>query len=157
MGSNSPGFINQTGMQDADFQTFAAAKWKQAQTQTSSQWTDLWAAYRVLQNQPAGPNCYTGAISCAGFIPPIPAAATSEPRGVIVASVPDVPAGPDTPNHPVNPTGIISCSAGTGYCDAYVVLDPCNIYVPTSKPGNMGPYKMQNCMLQELGYDTSRR
>jgi hypothetical protein len=144
-------------MQEADFQTLAAAKWTQAQTQTSSQWTDLWADYRVLQNEPADPNCYTGAISCEGFIPPDPNAASLQARGIVVASVPDVPAGPDTPNHPSNPTGIIQCSGGTGYCNAYVVLDPCNISVPSSKPGNMGPYEMQNCMLHQLGYDVSRR
>ena len=157
MGANTPAFINQTSMQDTDFQTLAAATWSQAQTETSSQWTDLWTAYRYLQNEPADPNCCTGAISCEGFIPPIPAAASIAPQGVVVKAVPDVPAGPETPNHPSNPTGIISCSAGTGYCDAYVVLDPCNISVPASIPSNMGPYEMQNCILHQLGYDVSRR
>jgi hypothetical protein len=157
MGANTPAFTNQTNMQDADFQTLSKATWSQAQTQTSSQWTDLWAAYRYLQNEPADPNCYTGAISCAGFIPPDPNAASLEARGIVVASVPDVPTGPDTPNHPSNPTGIVQCSDGTGYCDAYVVYDPCNITVPSSKPENMGPYEMQNCMLHQLGYDVSRR
>jgi hypothetical protein len=157
MATATPAFVNQTNLQDADFQTLAKATWSQAQTQTSSQWTDLWAAYRVLQNQPAEPNCYTGAISCEGFIPPDPNAASLEAQGIVVASVPDVPAGPDTPNHPSNPTGIIQCSGGTGYCSASVVLDPCNIKVPTSTPENMGPYEMQNCMLHQLGYDVSRR
>jgi len=156
MGANTPAFVNQTSMRDTDFQTLAAAKWSQAQTETSSQWTDLWAAYRFLQNEPADPDCYTGVISCAGFIPPAPAAATVEPQGVVVTAVADVPAGPDTPNHPSNPTGIIQCGGGI-YCDAYVVLDPCNIKVPASKPENMGPYEMQNCILHQLGYDISRR
>jgi hypothetical protein len=157
MGSSTPAFVNQTNLQDSDFQTLAKATWSQAQTQTSSQYIDLWAAYRVLQNQPADPTCYTGAVSCEGFIPPIPAAASLEAQGVVIATVPDVPAGPDTPNHPSNPTGIIQCNGGTGYCSAYVVLDPCNIKVPASKPENMGPYEMQNCMLHQLGQNISRR
>ena len=156
MGANTPAFVNQTSMRDTDFQTLAAAKWSQAQTETSSQWTDLWAAYRSLQNEPADPNCYTGAISCEGFIPPIPGAASVAPKGIVVQAVPDVPAGPGTPNQS-NPTRIISCVGGTGFCNAYVVLDPCNINVPASTPDNMGPYEMQNCILHELGYDVSRR
>ena len=155
IGANTPAFINQTSMQDADFQTLAAATWGQAQTETATQWTDLWAAYRVLQNEPADPSCYTGMISCEGFIPPDPRAASLEARGIVVASVPDVPPGPDTPNH--SPTGIIQCSGGTGYCYAYIVYDPCKIAVPSSKPENMGPYEMQNCILHQLGYDVSRR
>ena len=157
MGANTPAFINQTNMQDADFQTLAASTWEQAQTATATQWTDLWAAYRVIENVPAAPGCYTGAISCEGFIPPVPSAASLAPHGVVVAAVPDVPAGPGTPNHPSNPTGIIACNGGTGYCDAYVVFDSCKIYVPTSTPNNMGPYEMQNCILNQLGYDVSRR
>ncbi|MGA2964075.1 MAG: hypothetical protein ABSD96_20600 [Candidatus Korobacteraceae bacterium] len=154
MGANTPAFVNQTNMQDADFQTLAKATWNRAQTQTSSQWIDLWAAYRDLQNEPADPNCYTGAISCEGFIPPVPSAASLEARGVVIAAVSDVPAGPGTPD---NPSGIIRCGGGTGYCNAYVVYEPCNIKVPSSKPENMGPYEMQNCMLHQLGYDVSRR
>ncbi len=157
MGANTPAFVNQTTMQDAAFQTLAATTWGQAQTATSTQWTDLWAAYRVLQNEPADPDCYTGAISCEGFIPPVPAASSLAAQGVVVTSVADVPAGPNTPNHPSNPTGIIACNGGTGYCDAYVVFDSCKIYVPTSKTTNMGPYEMQNCILKQLGYDVSRR
>jgi hypothetical protein len=157
MGANTPAFTNQTSMQDAAFQTLAAATWSQAQTQTSTQWTDLWAAYRVLRNEPADPDCYTGAIACEGFIPPIPAAASAAAKEIVVTSVPDTIAGPDTPNHPTNPTGIIPCPGGTGYCNAYVVFNSCSISVPTSLPTNMGPYEMQNCILNQLGYDVSRR
>jgi len=38
MAADTPTFINQTNLQDADFQTLAAEKWSQAQTQTASQW-----------------------------------------------------------------------------------------------------------------------
>jgi hypothetical protein len=157
MTSKASPFTNQTSMQDAAFQTLAAATWSQAQTKTSTQWTDLWAAYRVLQNEPADPDCYTGVIICEGFIPPTPAAASLAAQGVVVTAVADTLAGPDTPNHPSNPTGIIPCPGGTGYCNAYVVFNSCTISVPTSIPANMGPYEMQNCLLNQLGFDISRR
>jgi hypothetical protein len=157
MGANTPAFVNQTNMQDADFQNLAKATWNRAQTQTSSQWTDLWAAYRSLHNEPADPNCYTGEISCEGFIPPVPSAASLEAQGVVISAIPDVPVGPDTPGSLSTPTGIIRCSDGVAYCNAYVVYEPCNIKTPSSKPENMGPYEMQNCMLHQLGYDVSRR
>ena len=87
MGGNTPAFVNQTKMQDADFQNLAGSTWQKAQTATATQWTDLWAAYRVLQNQPAAPGCYTGAISCAGFIPPVAEAASLAPKGIVVTAV----------------------------------------------------------------------
>lgn len=155
--ANTSAFINRTNMPEEDFQTLAESKWKEAQVQTSSQWIDLWAAYRAIANEPAGAQCYTGQLQCDGFIPPIPETASLGPYGIVVLAVPDVLAGSNTPNHPTNPTGIFPCHGGTGYCQAYVVFDPCNISVPASAPGNMGPYEMQNCMLQRLGYDVSRR
>lgn len=157
MTSKASPFTNQTSMQDAAFQTLAAATWSQAQTKTSTQWTDLWAAYRVLQNEPADPDCYTGAITCEGFIPPDSTAASAAPSGIVVTAVPDTLAGPNTPNHPTNPTGIIPCHGGTGYCNAWVAFNSCTISVPTSIPSNMGPYEMQNCILNQLGFDVSRR
>jgi hypothetical protein len=147
--ASKPAFVNQTTLQDGEFQPLAASTWQQAQTQTATQWTDLWAAYRVLQNEPAAPGCYTGAISCEGFIPPDTSATSVAAEDVVITAVADVPAGADT--------GIIACPGGTGYCDAYVQFDSCSIYIPTSKPDNMGPYEMQNCILHKLGYDTSRR
>jgi hypothetical protein len=45
------GFIDQTNMQGAEFQPQAKATWSQQQTEAASQWIDLWAAYRILQNE----------------------------------------------------------------------------------------------------------
>ena len=53
-----------------------------------------------------------------------------------------------------DPTGIIRCRAG--FCTAYL-RDLCAIAVPASKPENMGPYEMENCILWVLGYDVSGR
>ncbi len=83
-----------------------------------------------------------------------------EPRNVVVESEADVAAAvlnqlPNCSHCPYrDPTGIIRCRIG--FCQAYL-RDFCTIVVPGSRPENMGPYEMENCILWVLGYDVSGR
>ena len=155
--ASTPSFVNQTGYPDSDFQKMAAAKWSDAQQRTATQYTDLWANWRKMNGQTADPRCFTGEIACEGVIAPDARALNLVARGVRVVSVSDIPAGANTPGR-TNPTGIIPCGPGqTLACQAFLMWPPCDIYVPASRPENMGPYEMQNCLLNELGYNTDRR
>lgn len=124
-------FINRTSLEDATFQEMADAKWSQAQKNLSAPFC-LNAAYMVLFNEPCDER------------PAEPRASQTNPDGVIVESVPDAADRP----------GTITCRVG--HC--YALFDGGNkIVVPASKPGNMGPYEMENVILQRLGYDVSKR
>lgn len=138
-------FVNRTGMAEAEFQALAEQKWAQAQSQLAAHGFDLHAA---VPEQ--------GALLA-------PADARSlqvAPSNVIVEGEADVAAAalnqlPDCMNCPYqDPTGLIRCRVG--FCQAYL-RDLCTIVVPASRPGNMGPYEMENCILWSLGYDVSGR
>ncbi|HSB74701.1 MAG TPA: hypothetical protein VLC12_03575 [Terriglobales bacterium] len=138
-------FVNRTGMAEAEFQALAEQKWAQAQSELATQAFDLHAA---VPEQ--------GALV-------VPADARSlqvAPRNVVVEGETDVAAAalnhlPDCVNCPYrDPTGLIHCRVG--FCQAYL-RDLCTIVVPVSRPGNMGPYEMENCILWSLGYDVSGR
>ncbi len=83
-----------------------------------------------------------------------------EPRNVVVESEADVAAAvlnqlPKCSHCPYqDPSGIIRCRIS--FCQAYL-RDFCTIVVPGSRPENMGPYEMENCILWVLGYDVSGR
>jgi hypothetical protein len=138
-------FVNRTGLGEAEFQAMAEQKWKQAQAELAAHPIDLHAA------KPG---------EGASVVPADGRALHLEPRNVVVRSEADVAAAvlnqlPNCTHCPYrDPTGIIRC--GEGFCQAYL-HDLCTIAVPASKPENMGPYEMENCILWALGYDVSRR
>ena len=144
-GGNGVRFVNRTGLAEAEFQALAEQKWKQAQRALATQTIDLHAAIPG-----SGP-----------FLAPADARALQlEPHNVVVQSEPDVAAQeintlPNCAHCPYeDPTGLIPCRVG--FCQAYL-RDLCTIVVPESKPENMGPYEMENCILWALGYDVSGR
>src|SRR5512133_3049315 len=120
-------FVNRTELDDASFQSMAEAKWIQAQNNLAQPFC-LNSAYMVLFSEPCdrrGPD---------------PRAANTNPDGVIIESMADA----------VDRPGTIPCRVG--HCDA--LLEEGNkIVVPASKPANMGPYEMENVILERLGYD----
>ncbi len=138
-------FVNRTGLAEADFQAMAEQKWKQAQAELATHAIDLHAA-----SPEEG----------ASLVPADGRALQVEPRNVVVESELDVAAAilnqlPNCSRCPYqDPTGIIRCRIG--FCQAYL-RDFCTIAVPASRPENMGPYEMENCILWALGYDVSGR
>lgn len=138
-------FLNRTTLAEAVFQAMAEQKWRQAQSELAFHSIDLHAA------QPE-----RGAL----LIPADVRALKVEPLTVVVESETDVAASvlnslPGCTHCPYHdPTGIIGC--GEGFCQAYL-RNLCTIAVPASKPENMGPYEMENCILWALGYDVSGR
>jgi hypothetical protein len=138
-------FVNRTGLSEAEFQAVAEQKWKQAQTKLATSTIDLHAA-----TPEQGPL----------MVPADARSLQQEPRNVVVQSEPDVAASqlnqlPHCARCPYqDPTGLIPCRVG--FCQAYL-RNLCTIVVPTSKPENMGPYEMENCILWRLGYDVSGR
>lgn len=144
-GGNGVRFVNRTGLAEAEFQALAEQKWKQAQRALATQTIDLHAAIPG-----SGP-----------FLAPADARALQlEPHNVVVQSEPDVAAQeintlPNCAHCPYeDPTGLIPCRVG--FCQAYL-RNLCTIVVPASRPENMGPYEMENCILWALGYDVSGR
>ncbi len=144
-GGSGARFVNRTGLAEADFQAMAEHKWKQAQAELAAHAIDLHAA------TPG-----TGAF----LVPGDARALQLEPRNVVVESELDVAAAvlnelPNCSHCPYqDPTGVIRCTIG--FCQAYL-RDFCTIAVPASRPENMGPYEMENCILWGLGYDVSGR
>jgi hypothetical protein len=144
-GGSGARFVNRTGLAEAEFQALAEQKWKQAQTELASHTIDLHAA-----TPERGPS----------MVPADVRALQLEPRNVVVQIEPDVAAHElnQLPNcgHCLyeDPTGLIRCRVG--FCQAYL-RELCSIVVPASKPQNMGPYEMENCILWALGYDVSGR
>jgi hypothetical protein len=144
-GGGGARFVNRTGLEEAAFQAVAEQKWKQAQTALATQAIDLHAA-----TPERGPS----------MVPADARALQQEPRSVVVQSEPDVTASqlnqlPNCARCPYrDPTGLIPCRVG--FCQAYL-RKLCTIVVPASKPENMGPYEMENCILWALGYDVSER
>ncbi|HTM40319.1 MAG TPA: hypothetical protein VL177_05385 [Terriglobales bacterium] len=144
-GGSGPRFVNRTGLAEAEFQALAEQKWQQAQRALATHTIDLHAA-----TPESGP-----------FIVPADARALQlEPHNVVVQSELDVAAQeinnlPNCAHCPYeDPTGLIRCRVG--FCQAYL-LGLCTIVVPSSKPENMGPYEMENCILWALGYEVSGR
>lgn len=144
-GGSDARFVNRTAMVEADFQAMAEQKWQQAQVNLASRAIDLHAATTEQGSLLVAPD--TRALQVA-------------PRNVVVQGEADVAAAvlnqlPDCAHCPYqDPTGVISCRVG--YCQAYL-HDLCTIAVPASRPENMGPYEMENCILWALGYDVSGR
>lgn len=144
-GGSGARFVNRTGLAEAEFQALAEQKWVRAQRALATQTIDLHAATpeRGLSMVPADDR-----------------ALQLEPHNVVVQSEPDVAAQeinnlPNCAHCPYqDPTGLIPCRVG--FCQAYL-RDLCTIVVPESKPENMGPYEMENCILWALGYDVSGR
>lgn len=138
-------FLNRTGMSELEFQALAEQKWRQAGNALATHGFDLHAA---TPSQ--------GAL----LLPADVRALGITPSNVTIESTPDVTAAvlnqlPNCAHCPYrDPTGIIRCR--TGFCQAYL-QDFCTIVVPASKPENMGPYEMENCILWALGYDVSGR
>jgi hypothetical protein len=144
-GGSGARFVNRTGLAEAEFQALAEQKWKQAQRALATQTIDLHAA-----TPERGP-----------FVVPADGRALQlEPHNVVVQSEPDVAAQqinnlPNCAHCPYeDPTGLIRCRVS--FCQAYL-RGLCIIVVPASKPENMGPYEMENCILWALGYDVSGR
>lgn len=144
-GGSGARFVNRTGLAEAEFQALAEQKWRQAQTELARHTIDLHAA-----TPESGP-----------FMVPADARALQlEPHNIVVQSEPDVAAqelnqSPNCAHCPYqDPTGLIPCRVGL--CQAYL-RELCTIVVPASKPENMGPYEMENCLLWALGYDVSGR
>jgi len=144
-GGSGARFVNRTGLAEAEFQALAEQKWQQAQRALATHTIDLHAA-----TPESGP-----------FIVPADARALQlEPHNVVVQSELDVAAQeinnlPNCAHCPYeDPTGLIRCRVG--FCQAYL-LGLCTIVVPSSKPENMGPYEMENCILWALGYEVSGR
>lgn len=142
---SGPGFVNRTGLAEAEFQTLADQKWQQAQRELATRTIDLHAATPEQGS---------------AIVPADARALQQEPRNVVVQSEPDVAASqlnqlPKCARCPYqDPTGLIPCRVG--FCHAYL-RNLCTIVVPASKPENMGPYEMENCILWALGYDVSGR
>ncbi len=138
-------FVNRTGLAEADFQARAEQKWKEAQAELAAHAIDLHAA------TPGEGASLVSADARALHV---------EPRNVVVESEQDVAAAilnqlPNCSHCPYqDPTGVIPCRIG--FCQAYL-RDFCTIAVPASRPENMGPYEMENCILWALGYDVSGR
>jgi hypothetical protein len=144
-GDGEARFVNRTGMAEVEFQSMAEQKWREAQAGLANQAIDLHAARPEMGS---------------ATVPPDGRAWQVAPRHVVVASRADVPAGvlnqlSNCTRCPYqDPTGIIDC--GEGFCQAYLE-NLCTIVVPASRPENMGPYEMENCILWALGYDVSGR
>ena len=138
-------FLNRTGLAETEFQAVAEQKWKQAQRELAAHTIDLHAA-----TPEQGPL----------MVPADHRALQMEPHKVVVQSEADVAAQelnqlPNCAHCPYeDPTGLIPCRVG--FCQAYL-RELCTIVVPASKPENMGPYEMENCILWALGYDVSGR
>jgi hypothetical protein len=138
-------FVNRTSLAELEFQAMAEQKWKQAQNDLATRPIDLHAAFPEQ-----GPNVVSADTRALQLVP----------RNVVVVSEPDVAAAvlnslPYCTHCPYrDPTGIIRC--GEGFCQAYL-RNLCTIAVPASKPQNMGPYEMENCILWGLHYDVSGR
>jgi hypothetical protein len=124
-------FVNRTELDDASFQSMAEAKWGQAQNNLAQPFC-LNAAYMVLFNEPCDQRG------------PEPRASEINPDGVIIETAADAADRP----------GTILCRVG--HCDA-MLEDGNKIVVPASKPDNMGPYEMENVILERLGYDMRKR
>jgi hypothetical protein len=144
-GGSGARFVNRTGLAEAEFQAVAEQKWQQAQRALATHTIDLHAA-----TPESGP-----------FIVPADARALQlQPHNVVVQSELDVAAQeinnlPNCAHCPYeDPTGLIRCRVG--FCQAYL-RGLCTIVVPSSKPENMGPYEMENCILWALGYEVSGR
>lgn len=144
-GGSEARFINRTGLSELEFQAIAEQRWKQAGNELATHPIDLHAA---TPDQGA-------------FLAPADVRALQvTPHNVTVQSTPDVDAAvlnqlPNCAHCPYrDPTGIIRCRMG--FCQAYL-QDFCTIVVPASKPENMGPYEMENCILWALGYDVRGR
>ncbi len=144
-GGSGARFVNRTGLAEAEFQALAEQKWRQAQMEVARHTIDLHAA-----TPESGP-----------FLVPADARALQlEPHNVVVQSEPDIAAQelnqlPNCAHCPYqDPTGLIPCRVG--FCQAYL-RELCTIVVPASRPENMGPYEMENCLLWALGYDVSGR
>jgi hypothetical protein len=144
-GGSGARFVNRTGLAEAEFQALAEQKWVQAQRALATQTIDLHAA-----TPGRGP----------AIVPADDRALQLEPHNVVVQSEPDV-AAQEINNLPTcahcpyeDPTGLIPCRVG--FCQAYL-RNLCTIVVPASRPENMGPYEMENCILWALGYDVSGR
>lgn len=144
-GGSSTRFVNRTGLAEVDFQSMAEQNWKQAQAELAAHAIDLHAATPERGSS---------------LVPADARALQLEPRAVVVQSEPDVGAAelnqlPNCAHCPYqDPTGLIPCRVG--FCQAYL-QNLCTIVVPASKPENMGPYEMENCILWALGYDVSGR
>jgi len=144
-GGSEARFINRTGLSELEFQAIAEQRWKQAGNELATHPIDLHAA---MPDQ--------GTFLASADV----RALQVTPRNVTVQSTPDVAAAvlnqlPNCAHCPYrDPTGIIRCRMGL--CQAYL-QDFCTIVVPASKPENMGPYEMENCILWALGYDVSGR
>jgi hypothetical protein len=144
-GGSDTRFLNRTGLSEPEFQAIAEQRWKQAGNELATRPFDLHAA---LPDQ--------GVFLAAADV----RALQVTPRNVTVQSKADVAAAvlnqlPNCAHCPYrDPTGVIRCRIG--FCQAYL-QDFCTIVVPASKPENMGPYEMENCILWALGYDVSGR
>ncbi|HKW27448.1 MAG TPA: hypothetical protein VJN48_16805 [Terriglobales bacterium] len=144
-GGSGARFVNRTGLAEAEFQALAEQKWKQAQTELATRNIDLHSA-----TPERGPS----------MVPADGRALQQEPHHVLVQSEGDASAQelnqlPNCARCPYqDPTGLIPCRVG--FCQAYL-RNLCTIVVPASKPENMGPYEMENCILWALGYDVSGR
>lgn len=144
-GGSEARFVNRTSLAENDFQALAEQKWRQAQADLAAHAIDLHAATPEQGS----------------FVVPADRRALQvTPRSVVVQGETDVAAAvlnqqPNCSHCPYqDPTGIIPCRSG--FCQAYL-RDFCSIAVPASKPENMGPYEMENCILWALGYDVSGR
>ena len=144
-GGSDTRFLNRTGLSEPEFQAIAEQRWKQAGNELATRPFDLHAA---IPDQ--------GVFLAAADV----RALQVTPRNVTVQSKADVAAAvlnqlPNCAHCPYrDPTGVIRCRIG--FCQAYL-QDFCTIVVPASKPENMGPYEMENCILWALGYDVSGR
>src|SRR6185437_6603955 len=133
-GGGGARFVNRTGLHEAEFQALAEQKWVQAQASLATHAIDLHAA-----TPERGPF----------RVPADDRALQLEPHNVVVQSEPDVAAQeinslPNCGHCPYkDPTGLIPCRVG--FCQAYL-RNLCTIVVPASKPENMGPYEMENCI-----------
>ena len=142
-GGSDTRFLNRTGLSEPEFQAIAEQRWKQAGNELATRPFDLHAA---IPDQ--------GVFLAAADV----RALQVTPRNVTVQSKADVAAAvlnqlPNCAHCPYrDPTGVIRCRIG--FCQAYL-QDFCTIVVPASKPENMGPYEMENCILWALGYDVS--
>ncbi len=144
-GTGSARFVNRTLMPEATFQAMAEQNWKDAQEAIASA-----PSYDLTGKQISEPDARSLQI---------------EPQFVIVQSADEVSASelnalPQCNKCPyLNPSGVIDCppnASNVKYCDAYMET-VCKIYVPASKPHNMGPYEMENCILAVMGKDVRLR
>ena len=153
-GDSSSRFVNKTTLADTQFQPMAEAKWKEAQETIATQ-----IQYDLYGDIVSVPDERTAA-----------AARAVTPQNVVVRGTEEVPASElnDLPNClqcPYrDPSGLIYCpgqykespSGAFKYCNAYMNKF-CEIVVPTSRPEYMGPYEMENCILQAIGHDPHNR